>query len=259
MATSAIPQEEPTTAKSQAVSVLIADETPLGCQLLETALARSRFRFEVVACATSCSEILDRMRAHPVDVALVNENLQGGPLAGFQALNELQEQFPAARVIILLKSASRDLVVDAFRAGAKGVVCRTEPIDLLCKCIRTVHKGQIWANTRQLHFLLEALIGCTPLRVINSKGRHLLAQREDQVANLVAEGMTNREIAQKLGIAEHTVSNCLFRIYEKLGISSRVELVLYRLRQGRRVLLSSNASAANPGFNTEDERPRRCV
>jgi DNA-binding NarL/FixJ family response regulator len=59
----------------------------------------------------------------------------------------------------------------------------------------------------------------------------LLAQREDEVANLVAEGMTNREIAQRLGIAEHTVSNCLFRIFEKLGISSRVELVLYVIHQ----------------------------
>ena len=221
-------------ADSSRVRVLISDETPLGCQLLETALTRSRFRFEVVACATSCSEILDRIREHPVDVALVSESLQGGPLAGFQALNELQASFPAVRVIMLLKSAPRDLVVDAFRAGAKGVVCRSEPILVLCKCIQIVHKGQIWANTDQLRFLLEALVGSTPLRVVNSKGRHLLAQREDEVANLVAEGMTNREIAQKLGIAEHTVSNCLFRIYEKLGISSRVELALYVIHQKHR-------------------------
>jgi two-component system, NarL family, nitrate/nitrite response regulator NarL len=174
------------------------------------------------------------MRTHPADVALVGESLQGGSFAGFQALNELQASFPALRVIILLKSATRDLVVDAFRAGAEGVVCRTEPIQVLCKCIQTVHKGQIWANSHQLHFILEALISSTPLRVVNSKGRYLLAQREDEVANLVAEGMTNREIAQKLGVAEHTVGNYLFRIYEKLGISSRVELALYVIYQKQR-------------------------
>jgi DNA-binding NarL/FixJ family response regulator len=67
--------------------------------------------------------------------------------------------------------------------------------------------------------------------MVNAKGRYVLAQREDEVANLVAEGMTNREVAQKLGVAEHTVSNYLFRIYEKLGISSRVELALYVVRQ----------------------------
>jgi DNA-binding NarL/FixJ family response regulator len=206
----------------------------MGCQLLKNVLTLSRFRFEVVACATSRSEIVDCMGARPVDVALVSESLQGGPFAGFQALNELQASFPAVRVIILLKSAPRDLVVDAFRAGAEGVLCRTEPIQVLCKCIQTVHKGQIWANSHQLHFILEALINSTPLRVINAKGRHLLAQREDEVANLVAEGMTNREIAQKLGVAEHTVGNYLFRIYEKLGISSRVELALYVIHQERR-------------------------
>jgi DNA-binding NarL/FixJ family response regulator len=219
---------------SSRTRVLIADETPMGCQLLKNALTRSRFRFDVVACATSGSEIVDRLRTSTVDVILVSQSLQSGPFAGFQALNELQEAFPAARVIILLKSAPKDLVVDAFRAGAKGVVCRTEPIQVLCKCIQTVHKGQIWANSHQLHFILEALMRSTPLRVVDSKGRHLLAQREDEIANLVAEGMTNREIAQKLGIAEHTVGNYLFRIYEKLGISSRVELTLYVINQKQR-------------------------
>jgi DNA-binding NarL/FixJ family response regulator len=228
-----VPQEQPVIAASQQIRLLIAEETPMGCQLLKNALSGSRFRFGVVACVTSCSEIMDCMRAHPVDVALLGESLQGGPFAGFQALNELQPAFPAVRVIMLLKSAPRDLVVDAFRAGAKGVVCKTEPVQVLCKCIQAVHKGQIWADSHQLRFILEALMSSTPLRVINSKGRHLLAQREDEIANLVAEGMTNREIAQKLGIAEHTVGNNLFRIYEKLGISSRVELVLYLLNQGR--------------------------
>ena len=227
------PSEGSSAAGSSRIRVLIADETPLGCQLLKSALTRSRFRFEVIACATSCSEIVDCVSAHPVDVALVSASLQGGPFAGFQVLKELQASFPAVRVIILLKSAPRDLVVDAFRAGAEGVVCRTEPIQALCKCIQTVHKGQIWANSHQLHFILEALMGSTPLRVIDSKGRYLLAQREDEVADLVAEGMTNQGIAQKLGVAEHTVSNYLFRIYEKLGISSRVELALYVIYQKR--------------------------
>ena len=213
------------------IRVLIADETSMGCQLLKTALSRSRFRFEVVACATSCSEILECIGAHPVDVAVLSESLHGGPYAGFQGLSQLQNTFPNVRVIMLLKSASRDLVVDAFRAGAEGVVCRAEPIRVLCKCIQTVHKGQIWANSHQLHFILEALMSSTPLRVVNAKGRYLLAQREDEVANLVAEGMSNREIAHKLGVAEHTVSNYLFRIYEKLGISTRVELALYVIRQ----------------------------
>jgi len=227
-------QGAPSTAGSPRIRIAIGDETPLGCQLLKNSLVPSRFRFEVVDCSTTCSEVVDCLRAHAVDVVLVSESLQEGPFAGFRALNELQASFPTVGVVMLLKSAVRDLVVDAFRAGAEGVVYRTDPIRVLCKCIQAVHKGQIWANSHQLHFVLEALMSSTPLRVINSQGRYLLAQKEDEVANLVAEGMTNREVAQRLGIAEHTVSNYLFRIYEKLGISSRVELALYVFHRKQR-------------------------
>lgn len=230
---SAALQEQLSADRSQDISVLIADDTLMGCQLLKKALTHSRFRFDVVACATNRSEIIRCMAARSIAVALVSESLQDGPFMGFQVLNELRASFPETRAIILLKSAPDDLVVDAFRAGAKGVFCKAEPIQALCKCILAVHNGQIWANSRQLHFILEALVSATPLRVMNSQGRHLLAKRENEVANLVAEGLTNREVAQKLGLSEHTISNYLFRIYEKLGISSRVELVLYMIRQQR--------------------------
>jgi two-component system nitrate/nitrite response regulator NarL len=222
---------QPSAPRSHRIRVLIADETPMSCQLLKSALARSRFRFEIVGCVTNRAEFIGFLIEHPVDITLVSESLQDGSFAGFELLNELRVSFPAIRVIILLKAASRDLVIDAFRAGAEGVFCRTEPIQALCKCIQAVHEGQIWANSDQLRFVLEALIDATPLRVIDSKRRYLLAPRENEVANLVAEGMTNREAAQKLGVGEHTVSNYLFRIYEKLGISSRVELALYVVRQ----------------------------
>ena len=74
-------------------------------------------------------------------------------------------------------------------------------------------------------------MNAAPLRLVNLQGRRLLTKREDDVVKLVADGLSNRNVAQKLGLTEHTVSNYLFRIYEKLGISSRVELVLYALKQ----------------------------
>jgi DNA-binding NarL/FixJ family response regulator len=207
----------------------------MGCQLLENALTHSRFRIEVVACAISRSEIMRYMSADSIEVALVSEDLQEGSFVGFQVLSELRASFPHTRVVILVRFAAPDLVVDAFRAGAKGIFCKTEPIQALCKCIQAVHAGQIWANSDQLNWTVEAFAKATPLHLTNAVGRYLLAKRENEVANLVSEGLTNREIAQKLGLSEHTVSNYLFRIYEKLGISSRVELVLYVLRQRRQV------------------------
>jgi DNA-binding NarL/FixJ family response regulator len=102
---------------------------------------------------------------------------------------------------------------------------------MLCKCIQAVHKGQIWANSSHLNVLLAMLVQTPPARVVNAKGLNLLAEREGQVVNLVADGLTNREIASRLGLSEHTVSNYLFRIYNKLGVSNRVELVLYVMKQ----------------------------
>jgi two-component system, NarL family, nitrate/nitrite response regulator NarL len=223
--------EQQSVAGARGIRVLIADETAMGCQLLKKVLTHARFRFEVVSCATDRSEIIQSLRACSAEVALVNESLRDGPFMGFQVLNELRMSFPETKVIILLRSAPHDLVVDAFRAGAKGVFCKAEPIHALFKCIVAVHNGQIGANNQQLHFILEAFVSAAPMRVMNFQRRYLLAKREDDVANLVAEGLSNRAIAEKLGIAEHTVSNYLFKIYEKLGISSRVELVLYVIRQ----------------------------
>ena len=216
--------------RSQRVSILIADETRMGCQLLKNALGHSRFRFDVVACATTRADILRAMSSRTIEVALLSESLQEGPFAGFYALSELRESFPSTRSIALLKSAPHELVLDAFRAGAKGVICKTEPIETLCQCIRAVHAGQVWANSNQVNLIIEALVNATPLRLTSAAGRRLLAKREEEVASLVAEGLTNRDIAGKLSLSEHTISNYLFRIYEKLGISSRVELVLYMVR-----------------------------
>ncbi len=171
------------------------------------------------------------MKVHVPDVALVSESLQDGPSKGFGVLRELRDSFPQTNVVVLVRSSNTDRIVDAFRAGAKGVFCRAEPLQTLSKCIHAVHQGQIWANSSQLRSVLEAFANATPLSVTNAQGRSLLTKREMDVVTLVVDGASNRDVAAKLGLTEHTVSNYLFRIYEKLGISSRVELVLYSLKR----------------------------
>src|SRR4029077_14298224 len=214
-------------ADRRVIDLLIADGSPMDCQLLKSALTRSRSSFRVIACAVSQAETIRCMSSHPPDIALISESLEAGPLTGFGVLRELRNSLPKTNVIVLLKSAGDDLIIDAFRTGARGVFCRAEPLLGLCKCINAVHQGQIWANSKQLRSVLDAFATATPLRLVNSQGRVLLTKREMDVVKLVVDGQTNRHAAQKLGLTEHTVSNYLFRIYEKLGISSRVELVLY--------------------------------
>jgi DNA-binding NarL/FixJ family response regulator len=97
-----------------------------------------------------------------------------------------------------------------------------------------VHEGQIWAGTIAVKYLINALERVAPMRVMDARGEELLTNREHQVVSLVADGLNNREISEQLHLSEHTVKNHLFHIFEKLGISSRVELVLYVLSQRER-------------------------
>lgn len=215
--------------QSRKIRVIVADDTQMGCNLLKSVITRSRFRFEVVACATSRSEVVRCLNAHPVDVALVSGDLLEGPLVGFEVVREIRSSFPKISSVLLLKSPSNEMVVTAFRNGAKGVFCREEPLPALWKCIRSVYEGQIWANSKQLQLLLEALISALPAPAESPQNRSFLTKREEEVVSLVAAGHTNKAIASNLGIGEHTVSNYLFKIYDKLGVSNRVELVLYAL------------------------------
>lgn len=217
------------------VVVIIGGSDQISCELLTGALNRCRnYHFHVAASALNCREVLARFRQHEPDIALIDSNLREGPLAGFKVLRELRATKKKARVIMMLDSRDRDLVIDAFRGGASGVFCRAESLQSLCKCVHAVHKGQIWANSHELQFILDALAEAAPLRLVDAKGVTLLTKRQQAVVNLVAEGLKNSEISHNLSLSEHTVKNYLFRVFEKLGISSRSELILYALSQRER-------------------------
>jgi DNA-binding NarL/FixJ family response regulator len=128
---------------------------------------------------------------------------------------------------MLLKSSKPEHVVKAFRDGARGVFYRSHSLKSLSECIQAVHRGQIWASNEDLEHLIRALSHSNPLRLNNSNGMPLLTRREEDVVRLVADGLKNREIAQRLKVKEHSIRNYLYRIFEKLGVSSRVELILY--------------------------------
>ena len=222
---------EPEQVCREQIRVLVALDTPMDCQLLQEALKRSRQQLTAVSCAVSKIDILSGLSNGNVDVALINADLEDGRMTGLDILPEIHASYQKTPIVTLFDTWNDDLIVRAFRAGAKGVFCRLETeLALLWKCIKAVHQGQVWANSRQLQLLLNALRRDSVTPVASSPGMKSLAAREFQVSNLVAEGMPNRGIAVKLGLTEHTVSNYLFRIYNKLGISSRIELALYVMK-----------------------------
>lgn len=208
------------------IRLLVADGNRMNCQLLISGFRRCR-RIRVVAQAINTEQVMREVESTGPKVALISANLADGSLAGFSVVRDLRTSHPELRTILLLDSSDRGWVIDAFRAGAKGVFCRQDPLGFLSKCIQTVHAGQIWANSAQLESVLEAFARVAPPR-LGDVGRKVgLSKREEQVAELVSEGLSNREIARQLRLSEHTIKNYLFHIFEKLGMSSRVELVLY--------------------------------
>ena len=212
------------------VRVLAADSTSMTTQLLVDALGRDA-QFQMIESPSDAAAILALVEEEKPQVAVISANLGGPTLRGFDLVREIRVQSPVTRVIVLLDSSECGLVTAAFRAGAQGVFCRTEPFRLLAKCIQCVDDGQVWASSTELKYVLEALTQPPLAGCLNVNGG-LLSARETDVVRCVAEGLTNREIAQRLKLTEHTVKNYLFRIFDKLGVSSRVEVVLYAFRHG---------------------------
>lgn len=213
------------------ISVLLAEASPMVGELIAGALKRCRYRFNVLASTNNSLDAIQKLEELAPHVAVISTELQDGPLAGFKVLHQIRTLHLKTAAIMLLDSGERDLVVDAFRDGARGVFYRGYSFKALPKCIRTVHDGQVWASNGDVEFMLEALMYFRPLKLGKAVGMSLLTHREQEVIRLVAEGMKNRDISLKLDVTEHTVKNYVFRIFEKLGVSSRVELVLYALHR----------------------------
>jgi two-component system nitrate/nitrite response regulator NarL len=216
---------------AERIRVVVAESSTMNGQLIESALQRRRENFEVHAFANDSTEAFRELDRNPPHVAIISAQLPDGSLRGFHVLQQLRHSHSKTAVIMLLDAPERDLVVDAFRGGARGVFTRARPFNALPKCICAVHQGQIWASNDEIQLLLEIVMRIRPLQVVKPRGIASLTQREEEVVRLVTEGMRNAEISQKLGVTDHTVRNYLCRIFEKLGLSSRVELVLYALSQ----------------------------
>jgi|SRR5436190_3036515 len=214
----------------QNIRVLVVDNTRIHAQLLADALKRDS-SLEVVGAVSHSGDLIDLAHSQKIDVVVIGCNLDEQPLHGIEVLRQLKSTWGGIRAIILLDSSKRDVVIEAFRAGARGLFTRHESLEMLSKCVRRVHEGQIWANTEQMGFAIEALASAPTVRAVGANGLDLLSKRELEVVRCLAEGMTNREIATRLGLSQHTIKNYLFRVFDKLGVSSRLELLSLTLTQ----------------------------
>lgn len=243
------------------IRVLVADSSRIHTQLLAGALKRDSL-FEVIPFDLDSDNLVSVFKSINPDVLVISANLDDQPSRGFAMIRELRAVNPNARAVVLVDSTKDEVVLKAFRCGARGIFSKRQPLVLLSKCVRSVHQGQIWANSREMSIALEALASAPSVRAVNSQGLSLLSDRELQVVHCLAEGLSNREIAQRLKLSQHTVKNHLFRVFDKLGVSSRSELLFMTLTQPgplRPAMGDSPNDVDQPASREEFEMLRRAA
>lgn len=227
-----------TNTRNAKIRVLVAENSRIHTNLLAEAL-KLDLQFEVVPFDSESRRLISAVTSLDADVLVISANLDEHPSRGLEILRELRAVAPKVRTVVLMDSMNDAMVLNAFRAGAKGIFGKNEPVEELRKCIRCVNDGQIWANTREMSLAVEALASAPTVRTVNARGLSVLSKREVEVVHCLAEGLNNREIADRLELSHHTVKNHLFRIFEKLGVSSRNELLYMTLTQAGPSLLSA--------------------
>ena len=209
--------------------VLLVNIPALSAQLMATALTQQGM-IEVMGLAQSPLVTKALVEQHAPQVVVVGSRSGIEQLTGMPYVEMIRAVAPQVRQIVLGQDLSHEEEIALLRAGARGLLCEARvTVPILSKCICSVAAGQIWANSEQLERLLGSLSRPRPLRVTNALGAAILSRREEEVLHLLAEGLSNRELAATLKLSEHTIKNHLFRIFDKLGVSSRMEAVLYAL------------------------------
>jgi two-component system, NarL family, nitrate/nitrite response regulator NarL len=239
--------------ETSAIRVFVADSSRIHTQLLADALKRDP-QLQVFPFESNSRGLVAAVVRQDIDVLVISPNLDEQPSRGFELLREVRAARDQIRAVVLLDSSKDEAVLNAFRAGARGVFSRNEPVEVLGRCIRCVHQGDVWANSHEVVLAVQALASAPAVRAVNANGLSLLSKRELQVVRSLAEGLTNREIAERLKLSQHTVKNYLFRVFDKLGVSSRVELLFMTLsRPGSEQPLMPNWPFGTESGNSPDE------
>ena len=213
------------------IRIVVADDHPIFrdglCKLL--ALEDD---FEVVAQAQDGREVLEILQQCEPDILLLDLKMPG--LDGLATLQRLQQSRNKTRVIVLTASDDKNEFVQAMKLGTSGIVLKQTATELLIKSIRKVHAGEIWLDSHTTAAVIRQFVAAeepvpTAAPASRERERSPLSQREREIVALVAQGFKNKEMAEKMFISEQTVKNHLHNIFDKLGVSDRLELALYAI------------------------------
>jgi DNA-binding NarL/FixJ family response regulator len=215
------------------IRILIADDHPIVRDGLRKLLSLED-DFEIVGEANDGREVLDMIQEVEPDVLLLDLRMPN--LDGLSTLQAMQQTGKRTRVIILTASEDKNEFVQAMKLGCSGIVLKQTAPELIVKSIRKVNAGEIWLDSHTTAAVMRQFATATEAAGGNGSGksreRSPLSTREREIVQLVAQGYKNKEMAEKMFISEQTVKNHLHNIFDKLGVSDRLELALYAIHKG---------------------------
>ena len=212
------------------IRIALADDHPIFRDGLRKLLALEE-DFQVVAEARDGKEVLDILQRDEPDILLLDLKMPG--LDGLSTLQRLQAQKAKTKVIVLTASDNEDEYVQAMKFGTSGIALKQTATELLIKSIRKVHGGEVWLDSRTTAAVMKQF-AAPGEATAKDRERSPLSQREREIVVLVAQGFKNKEIAERMFISEQTVKNHLHNIFDKLGVSDRLELALYAIHKNIR-------------------------
>lgn len=212
------------------VRILIADDHPIFRDGL-TRLLEANGSYRVVGVAGDGNETLRLVSELTPDLLLLDLSMPDS--GGMDVLRALGPN-PPVRILVLTASADEHQILEALRLGARGVLLKESATPLLYKCIDCVMRGQYWVGRDDVADLVQALRTLTERASNATRKRDVfgLTPRELEIVAGIAAGETNREIAERLSVREHTVKHHLTNIFDKVGVFSRLELAVFAINHG---------------------------
>jgi two-component system, NarL family, nitrate/nitrite response regulator NarL len=215
-------QEGP--AKPGAIRIILADS-----QAIFRVGIRKIFALEddlrVVAQADTFDNLRSAIERYPTDVVL----LEGSLLSGIpNAIPELLRLAPDVKMIVQAQATDENQTVELYRRGVRGIISRSIAPDLLVRCVRRIAAGETWIDNQSVNWVIEAY-RAQAAALVSPRNQPRLSPKEMAIITCITQGKRNKEIAFQLGTTEQVIKNYLRKIYDKLGVSDRLELALYCL------------------------------
>jgi len=217
-------EASPGTSDRPLIRILLADS-----QAIYRVGMRKVFALEddlrVVAQVDRMENLIAALERHPTDVLLLESNLIIGTT---NAIPEIVRAVPDIKIIVQTAGADESNTVELYRRGVRGIIPRSISPDLLVKCVRKIGAGETWIDNQSVNWVIEAYRS-QATAITNPKSQPRLSPKELSIIACITQGKRNKEIAFQLGTTEQVIKNYLRKIYDKLGVSDRLELALYCL------------------------------